>query len=410
MAAIISQQNGPGFFLEWNDRRPTRVHTMMNYCLFVVKVHTLPNSTVRISNGQLVNMDIKLSVPTDNRDSTGAVIYRQVDAKDMPYYIHYPVSERLHQVSETCGLIHCDDFWFKWPGTFKLEISLSLEGPVFLGQCTLAPFEVTMSDQPGNMESDNWEESILLELMKAPFSPASKQLSETEEDGTISTLSIWTYNQAISLIRILSSLPEKASFANFGYEDTILITLILGQAYIETLLQIYALILLLLPSGRTTYVYPLSSRDSTASFNPSDWIVLNEPFPDLFVKISIREGCNERFTGDEPIHLDNIILKIYDPEKKFDCHTEPDSAGYREIYGLGVANHATRKKDYTAELPGKEVTIRVQNFCFLQEARYKVAFNVSLGNVHLGTTQEQFVHPRKSVRPVEEPEEVVDPI
>lgn len=152
MAAIISQQNGPGFFLEWNDRRPTRVHTMMNYCLFVVKVHTLPNSTVRISNGQLVNMDIKLSVPTDNRDSTGAVIYRQVDAKDMPYYIHYPVSERLHQVSETCGLIHCDDFWFKWPGTFKLEISLSLEGPVFLGQCTLAPFEVTMSDQPGNME------------------------------------------------------------------------------------------------------------------------------------------------------------------------------------------------------------------------------------------------------------------
>lgn len=152
MAAIISQQSGPGFFLEWKDRRPAHVHTMMNYCLFVVKVHTLPNSSVQISNGQRVNMDIKLSVLTENRDSTGALIYRPVDAKEVPYYIHHAVSERLHQVSETCGLMHCDDFWFVLPGTFKLEISLSLEGSVFLGKCTLAPFEVTMSDEPGNME------------------------------------------------------------------------------------------------------------------------------------------------------------------------------------------------------------------------------------------------------------------
>lgn len=153
------------------------------------------------------------------------------------------------------------------------------------------------------------------------------------------------------------------------------------------------------------YEISLVSRVPTTTFNPSRTAYVNEKFPDFIVRISIREGCNETFTGKEPIRLDNVILKIYDPKKKLDCHTDPDSAGYREIYGLAVVSHAKWKKEHTAQgLSGrKQVTITVDDFIFLQEGYYKVAFSVSLGNVNLGTTGEQPVHAVKSVNPDKHP-------
>ncbi|KAL1963479.1 hypothetical protein VTN77DRAFT_8060 [Rasamsonia byssochlamydoides] len=152
MSTIGAQQTSPGFLLEWIDRRPARVRTRTNYCLFLVRVITLPMFMVSIRNGQLVKMDIRLFVPTETGQN-GELTFREVDSAQLPSYIHCPGFQRFHRVSDTCGLIHCDDFWFSWPGTFKLEISLYLEGSgCFLGRCILAPFEVTMSRERGNME------------------------------------------------------------------------------------------------------------------------------------------------------------------------------------------------------------------------------------------------------------------